>query len=122
MAKQKKTRPERARRLRARAGKLCDRSNRLRTRADELYEQAEAAVAESKELLAKADDLYAGANALHGHVVRRQCLKCDGAFGSTDFSNRMCRTCATANASLREGPSSPAKWNGQPMSDGMLKL
>ncbi len=122
MTRQERTNTSRTRKLRARADRLCMRSNQLRVRADKLFDRAEAAASEAKDLLAKVDELYAEANALHGNVVRRQCLKCSGAFGSKGFGNRLCADCNAQNAALRESPTSAPKWNGQPMSDGRVKL
>jgi hypothetical protein len=104
-----------ARKLRARADKLCVRADKLRVRADNLFDRAEAAASEADELLAQVDETYAEANALHGNVVRRQCLKCACSFGSKGSSNRLCTSCNRTNATLLDSPSSPPKWNGQPM-------
>ena len=122
MSKTERVKAAKAGRLRARADKLCARGNRLRQRVDKLYEQAEELGSQLQELLAQADRLYAEANGLHGHAVRRQCLKCDRSFGSRGFSNRLCTNCNAANATLCDTPSSPPRWNGQPMNEPPVKL
>ena len=122
MTREDKARAAKARKLRARADRLCVRSNRLQKRIDLVYERAEALSSEANELVIKIDQLYARANGLHGRVVRRKCLKCGDSFGSAGFANRMCATCGAANQGLRETPSSSPKWNGQPRCDGKVKL
>ena len=122
MTKLEQANATKARRLRARADKLCVRGNRLQQRIDKLYERAEALGLQHRELLARTDGLYAEANGLHGHAMRRACLKCDRSFGSRGFGNRLCTSCRAENATLREPPSSPPKWNGQQMCDGRVKL
>jgi hypothetical protein len=108
MTKAEQVKMTKAWKLRARAAWMCVRSNQLRVRADKLFDRA-------KTLLAKVDELYTEANALHGNVVRRQCLKCGRSFGSRGFGNRLCGDCNAQNATLLDPPSSPPKWNGQPM-------
>jgi hypothetical protein len=120
MMKAAQVKVTKARGLRARAAKLCVRGNRLQQRMDKLYECAEELGSQPRKLLAQADELYAEANALYGNdlyrnVVRRQCLKCERSFGSTDFSNRLCADCNAQNATLPDPPGSPPKWNGEPM-------
>ena len=52
----------------------------------------------------------------------RRCLKCNRPFLSDGNWNRLCSRCNTVNADIREGPSSPPKWNGEPMYEGCIKL
>ncbi len=122
MTKEEKARAAKAKKLRAKAETLCARSNRLQKQADKLYERADALSSRATALTEKAGRLYAQANALHGHTLRRKCLKCGYSFASSSSSHRICSTCDAANADIREGPSSPPKWNGQPMYEGGVKL
>jgi len=122
MSKAEQVKAAKAGRLRARADKLCVRGNRLQQHIDELYERAEELGSQLHKLLAQVDGLYAEANELHGHAVRRQCLKCDRSFGSRGFSNRLCTKSRNENAALCDPPSSSPRWNGQRMCDGWVKL
>ena len=122
MSKAEQVKAAKARRLRARADKLCVRGNRLQQRIDKLYERAEELGSQLRKLLVQVDGFYAEANNLHGHAVRRQCLKCDRSFGSRGSGNRLCTSCNAENATLRDPPSSPPRWNGQRMCDGRVKV
>lgn len=46
---------------------------------------------------------------------RRRCLKCNRTFWSEGNWNRLCSKCNAANRGLANPPSSPARWNGEPM-------
>ena len=125
MTKEEKARAAKARKLRAKAETLCVRSNRLQKQADKLYERADALSSQATAVAEKADGLFVQANGLYGHMLRRKCLKCDCSFGSGSSSHRICTDCNAKNAGIKNEPSRPARWNGNPMvvrreEDGLL--
>ena len=48
---------------------------------------------------------------------RRRCLKCNRSFFSEGNWNRLCSRCIASNRGMREAPTHPARWNGEPMNE-----